>query len=117
MVENIIPNQLQNKEFRFLLLRAKGKEPIASMKKWEEINCEWDNPTLQYHLKNGGNYGVIGGYGNLILIDADSKEINDLCSFLPNTFTIKTGSLEEYKHHYYFICDAPMKPIRLSKES
>jgi len=113
---DLIPKQLQNNEFRFLLLRPKGKEPIGSMKNWQETNCQWDNPVLEYHLKEGGNYGIIGGYGNLILIDVDSEEINNLCSYLPNTFTIKTGSLEEYKHHYYFISDTPIKPIRLSKE-
>lgn len=117
MVGIIIPKQLQIGEFKFLLLREKGKEPLPQMKGWqEESNVPFDNPVLEYHINGGGNYGIIGGYGNLILIDADSKEIEEIAETLPETFTIKTGSPEEYKKHYYYICDKPIKGIRLSKE-
>lgn len=106
-----------NQEFRFLLLKKGDKKPLAQMAKWQEVNCQYDNPILQYHLTQNGNYGIIGGYKNLIIIDADSKEVDDVCKSLPATFTVKSGSAEEYKKHYYFIADKPIKPIRLSKES
>lgn len=113
----MIPKQLQNPEFRFLLIRPKGKEPTAEMNKWQEINMEYDNPILKEHLSNGGNYGIIGGYGNLILIDCDNEEITKITEEnLPDTFTIKTGSPEEYKKHFFFICDKKIKPIRLTEK-
>jgi len=117
MDEVIIPKQLWNKDFRFLKIRVNGKEPTYDMKEWQKNNFEFNDGVLLNHLANGGNYGIIGGFGNLILIDADSEEVNEKCKLLPETFTIKTGSPEEYKKHYYFITDVPLKPIRLSQKS
>jgi len=111
-----IPKQLQNPDFRFLILREKDKKPIAEMTSWQKDNFQFDNPFLQHHLNGGKNYGIIGGFGNLILIDADSEEVEEIAETLPETFTIKTGSPEEYKKHYYYICDKAIKGIRLSKE-
>ncbi len=112
----MIPEQLKKEEFRFLKIRPKGKEPTSDMKEWQQKNFQYDDEELLKHLSSKGNYGVIGGYGNLILIDSDSEEINDICKNLPATFTVKTGSPEEYKVHYFYIADKPIKPIRLSKE-
>lgn len=112
-----IPKQLQNLDFRFLFLKEKGKEPLPQMINWQnESNVPFNNPMLEFHINGGGNYGIIGGYGNLILIDTDNKEIEKIAETLPETFTIKTGSPEEYKKHYYYICDKAIKGIRLSKE-
>ena len=118
MVENItIPKQLQNPGFRFLLLRKKDKKPLPSMVNWQEDNVPFDNPSLEFYIKEGGgNYGIIGGYENLIIIDSDSQEITEICETLQETFTVKSGSNEEYKKHYFFIADNQIKPIRLSKE-
>jgi len=117
MGERFIPQQLQNSTFRFLKLRKKGKEPTADMVNWQEKNFEYNDTELLNHLIAEENYAIIGGFGNLILIDSDSEEINNLCKRLPETFTVKTGSPEEYKKHYYFIADEKVKPIRLSKEN
>ena len=111
-----IPEQLWNEEFRFLKLRKKGKEPVADSLKWQENNYSYLDSSFLDWLQEGGNYGIIGGFGNLILIDSDSPEITKVAETLPETFTIKTGSPEEYKKHYFFITDEPMQPIRLSKE-
>jgi len=117
MVEDIIiPKQLWNPKFRFLKLRPKGKEPNYDMKEWQKYNYQYNDGELLNHLIKGGNYAIIGGYGNLILIDADSKEISELAETMPTTFTVKTGSPEGYKKHYFFFTDKPMKAIRLSKE-
>lgn len=112
----MIPKQLQRKEFRFLLIREKDKRPLPQMTQWQINNVPYDNPILEYHLNGGGNYAIIGGYGNLILIDADSPEIEKICETLPETFTVKTGSPEAYKKHYFYIADKIVKPIRLSGE-
>jgi len=118
MVEpiNFIPEQLWNPEFRFLKLRPKGKEPTGDSKGWQENNFKFDDEEFIKYLASGGNYGVIGGYGNLILIDADSEEIRRIADELPETFTIKTGSPEPYKKHYYYIADNKIKPIRFTAE-
>jgi len=118
MVETIkIPKQLQKPGFRFLLLRKKDKKPIPAMVGWQSENVPFDNPSLEFHINEGGNYGIIGGYENLILIDADSQEITNIAESLPETFTVKSGSPEEYKKHYFFIAEKPIKPIRLSSEN
>jgi hypothetical protein len=110
-----IPKQLQNPEFRFLLLRKKDKKPLEL--EWQKKNnYKFDDEKLLNHIKTGANYGIIGGFGNLVLIDVDSEEINEKCKLLPDTFKVKTGSPEEYKNHYFFISDEPLNPIRLSKE-
>ena len=111
-----IPRQLQHPEFRFLRLRKKGKEPIAEETKWQENNYRFDDIKLKQHLEQDNNYAIIGGYGNLILIDADTKEIEEICEGMIETFTIKTGSPEEYKKHYFFITNRKMKGIRLTEK-
>ncbi len=112
-----IPIQLQNPEFRFLLLQKGQKIPTADMKNWQNDNFQFDNFKFIQRLRLGYNYAIIGGYGNLVLGDGDTKEISDIFETkFPETFTVKTGSHEEYKKHYYFISDKPIKPIRLSKE-
>lgn len=116
MNERFISPQLWNEEFRFLKLREKGKEPTYDMLKWQENNFKFNDTELLNHLNKGGNYGIIGGYGNLILIDADSDEVNNIAKELPETFTVKTGSPIHYKTHYYYLVESPMKAIRLSKE-
>jgi len=117
MNEMMIPKQLWNENFRFLKLRKKGKEPTYDMKEWQKYNYKFNDGELLNHIVNGGNYAIIGGYDNLILIDSDSEEITQLMKTMPDTFTIKTGSPEGYKKHYYYIADKKMKAIRLSKES
>ena len=112
----MIPTQLWNKNFRFLKLRVRGKEPTYDMKEWQKNNFEFNDGILLNHLVKGGNYGIIGGFGNLVLIDSDSEEITKIAETMPETFTVKTGSLEEYKKHYFFITNNPIKPIRLSKK-
>ena len=116
MTERFIPQQLWNDEFRFLKLRQGGKEPSYDMLRWQEDNFKYNDFKLLNHIEHDGNYGIIGGFGNLIIIDADSEEVNNIAKSLPETFTIKTGSPIHYKHHYYYIVDKEMKAIRLSKE-
>jgi len=117
MVEDLaIPIQLCTDEFRFLKIREKRKEPTYDMKEWQKNNFKFNDTELLEHLIKGGNYAIIGGFGNLILIDSDSPEITELAETMPETFTVKTGSPEEFKKHYFFITEKPIKAIRLSKE-
>ncbi len=110
----IIPIQLQKDEFRFILLKDKDKSPLEVQ--WQNVhNYKYNDPKLLRHIQQGGNYGVIGGYGNLVIIDGDSEEVNKIAETLSETFTVKTGSPEPYKKHYYYLTDKIVKPIRLTK--
>jgi len=111
-----IPEQLWDDDFRFLKIRPKNKEPTADSKGWQDNNFHYLDPKFIEHLQQRGNYGVIGGFGNLILIDSDSKKVCEIAEGLPNTFTVKTGSPESYKKHFFFIGDKKIKPIRLTSE-
>jgi hypothetical protein len=91
-----IPSQLQNENFRFILLKPKSKIPFE--KNWQTTaNYKFNDPKLLQHILNGGNYGVLGGYGNLLIIDCDSQIIEKMVEDnFPQTF-------KSHKH-YYFIC-------------
>jgi P4 family phage/plasmid primase-like protien len=62
-----------------------------------------DNPQLQAWLKTGGNYGVVGGQG-LVIIDADDKELDRICEKeLGSTFTVQSPGSK--MHHRYYQTD------------
>lgn len=106
----MIPARLRKPEYRFIILRRGDKAPIE--KKWaSENNYRHDNPRLVRHLLEGGNYGVVGGYGNLAIIDADKPEVMQaIKDNLPATFVVKSGSKG---YHYYYLVKNFTKPIRL----
>jgi hypothetical protein len=61
----------------------------------------------------GNNYGVLGGRGELIIIDADTPVISDLIQkSLPATFTVKSGR----GFHYYYLCQDLKQKIILQKD-
>jgi putative DNA primase/helicase len=97
----MIPEQLKKPEFRFVLLKAKDKIPFE--KDWTNKGYTFDNPRLIQHIKSGGNYGVIGGYGNLRMLDIDDLDrVEEFEKKLGNTFMVKTGS---GGLHFYFISE------------
>jgi len=98
----MIPQQLQQKGIRFVLLEKSGKRPFQ--KEWQNKTIEYDSPELIEYLQLGGNYGVMGGGEKcLIIIDFDNVEVqNKIVPLLPKTFTIKTGT---GKLHKYFFSD------------
>ena len=102
--ETMIPQQLNNNNFRFCLIRTKSKQPKEFS--WQERNnYQFDDDKLINHIKNGSNYGVVCGYGNLVVLDFDSEQVqNEITPKLPPTFTVKTGS--GLLHKYYY-CDDP----------
>ena len=87
-----IPQQLKNSEFRFIKIAKNAK--IAIEKKWQEHdgkNYPFDNGELLNWIAEGGNYGIIAGYHNLVIIDSDTEKIKDLVAeWLPETFTVKS---------------------------
>jgi len=96
-----IPERLQNQDFRFNKLYSKSKKAIDKV--WQsKNNYIWLDFFLKKHISSGGNYGVLGGFGDLIIIDCDKIEAEELVKKnLPKTFSVKTGS---GKKHFYGIC-------------
>lgn len=105
-----IPGELQNAEFKFALLKRGEKIPIEQ--NWQGTNNYFFfERELQQHISSGGNYGVLGGFGRLVIIDADVPAVADaIKAALPPTFTVETGS---GGFHFYYFCPELKKPIRL----
>lgn len=110
-----IPKQLQNPEFRFILLNTAPelrKHPIES--DWNGTNnYVHDDPKLLNWISNGGNYGVLCGPGGLIVGESDSPELDEALQLLGKTFTVQPSR----GHHHYYICkDCPEKLV-LAKDN
>jgi P4 family phage/plasmid primase-like protien len=100
----VIPRQLCEDDFRFIKIQKKAKIPLEkSWQKDNNYNCV--SPVLEQWIKEGNNYGVVGGFGKLLIVDFDDKTFESkYVPLLPPTFTVQTGG--GGKHLYYFIDDA-----------
>ena len=100
-----IPPQLQSPDYRFIEIPAGEKGP--KIKGWQNESCKQFNSfSLFNHIKNGGNYGVVLGFGDLIVLDIDDLEpVSFIIRLLPKTFTIRTGG--GGLHMYYRCPDMP----------
>jgi len=125
-----IPKQLQETSFRFVLLgewnKWKNKEtaeettfpteiydelkkekiwtPLGKApfeKGWQKKGYKFNDNKFLEHIKTK-NYGVIGGYGNLVIVDIDDVELAKSLEAEYDTFTIRTGGGGK---HFYFICE------------
>lgn len=97
-----IPQKLQTKGIKFVLLEKAKKKPFQQ--EWQNKIIEFDNKELLEHIRLGGNYGVMGGgEKKLIILDFDDLKVQEsICPKLPKTFTVKTGT---GKLHKYFFSD------------
>ncbi len=116
-----IPKQLQNPDFRFVLIPRGEKIPSGKAAlKWSTTgNYRYDDPRFIKHIEDGGNYGAVGGFGDLVILDSDTPELDKALSILPDTFTVRSGSWSEenpWKHHRYFIVKGFGKKIPLPKD-
>lgn len=82
----MIPSQLKDGTWRFLLVRAQDKK--AFEKNWETTaNYPYDDRKLLAHIEKGGNYGVLPGEAHII-IETDTPELEALVEKnFPQTFT------------------------------
>lgn len=77
----------ENKELRFCKIETGTKKPYE--KDW--VNKPYTYEAIKSHIENKTNYGVICGYGGLVVIDSDTKELRDAIERnLPETFRVKT---------------------------
>ncbi|MDD5258515.1 MAG: bifunctional DNA primase/polymerase [bacterium] len=105
MVKQRIPKQLQIDSFGFVKLKARSKIPFEP--DWQ--NKPYSFAEIQSWIDQGGNYGVLGGYGNLIIIDADTEVISTVIKErFPDTLTVKT---RKGFHYYYLSKDIPKKIV------
>jgi len=123
--------QHQNSNFNFVLLGQwnywgkfeKGKlvetkeinptdyEQYKSDKSWKPLGKapfekDWQNKNYAYNskevLKHDNNLGIIGGKGNLRMLDIDNEKLGESFEPIMDTLTIKTGS---GGRHFYFLSD------------
>lgn len=99
-----IPEQLQQKDFRFLRLQHNAKTPLPDIA-WKG-GLPYNDILLENHIAQGGNYGVIGGHGSLCILDIDNLEVARKLSEQLNTFTVKTCG---GTNHFYFIIHENME--------
>jgi len=108
-IEEKIPSQLRNQTFGFVKLKEKTKIPFE--KGWQ--NKPYSFQTILKHISEGNNYGVLGGLGNLIIIDTDTELLSSLIKKqFPLTFTVKTNK----GFHFYYFCEGIDKKIVLQQE-
>ena len=97
-VRTVIPKVLRNDNFRFIKLRGKTKLP-QEKDFTKAANLSYDDPSLLRHLEKGYNYGILGGQGGFIEIDADHEPlISKLKNKLPKTLTVKTPHGGSHKY-------------------
>lgn len=99
----MLPEKLRDDKFRFIKIKKGDKRPIEV--DWtNKNNYAFDNPIFVQWLEEGNNYGVVGGFGNLTIIDFDESSFQEkMEKLLPETFTVKTGG--SGLHHLYFFTD------------
>jgi len=109
-----IPHQFKNyPKFRYLLLGRKAKKPIE--KGWKVTkNYSINSYVLNEHLKKGNNYGVITGFGDLVVGDADHPSLAEVFrEKLPKSLEVTSGREKCPGTHFYFTCKDLTKSIRL----
>lgn len=107
MVPSIsIPPQLREPELRFIKVEHGGKAPIeAGWKNPRGLQrYAWNHPVLEHHLMHDGNYGILPGYLDLCIIDADQPQYLanlGISSFFNETFAVRSGR-DGSGYHFYF---------------
>jgi len=105
----LIPKKLSN--LKFCRVLKSTKKPFE--KNW--VNKPYSYEEIERYIKKGENYGVLCGYENLIVIDADVPELAEAVSkLLPPSFRVETGS---GGIHDYYICNDLNKKIVLTKNN
>lgn len=113
----VISERLKVQKSRFIRVKPNSKVPKDV--DWQNTkNFIITDPILTNWISEGNNYGIACGYGNVLVIDADTKEIIDKVerAGFGDTFVVKTGS---GGRHYYYIVDSFPKthPLNKGKEN
>lgn len=104
-----LPEQFNAKDLGFVKLLPRSKKPFE--KDWPRHPFPVTDIAAWVAL--GNNYGVLGGYGDLVVVDADSPEMaGHMKKNAPLTFTVKTPKKGS---HFYFLCRGIDKKINLKR--
>lgn len=96
----------ENPGLRFCKILRGTKRPFE--KDWVKKPYTWQE--IQSHVEEEGNFGVLCGYGDLIVIDCDENELHsEVRKCLPETFEVLTGS--GGRHCYYFCPEIKKKMV------
>lgn len=101
---------------RFIKIDSGTKRPIE--KNWAQDNCyRYNESEIKKYLKTAKSYGVVCGYGNLIIVDIEDMEDKSLFNLValakfPPTFMVRTGG---GGWHLYYFCSGINKRIVLTK--
>ena len=116
-----IPRELKDPSLRFIKVRAREKRGIE--KNWQNKNhYTYYSPKINNHIEKNGNYGVLCGIADLIVIDCDivpgmnkaplSEEIWKNPN-LPRTLEVMTGGGGV---HLYYFCPEFTEKVILEKD-
>jgi len=95
---------------RFCKIARGTKKPFE--REWVKKPYTWTE--IQDHISKNKNYGVLCGYGDLIIIDSDTPELRDAVDAgLPKSLRVRTGSGGT---HDYYICKDVKKKIVLTTD-
>jgi len=104
-----IPDQLRVSSLAYVKLHPKSKRPFENG--WQKHPNSLKE--IEEWTGTGSNYGLLGGYGDLIVIDTDTPALSQyVLSTFPPTFTVKTPRAG---YHFYYICSDIKKKIVLKK--
>lgn len=96
-----IQKQQQKEEFRFCKVEKDKKKPFET--NWQKKGYKFNEIELLNHINNGGNVGIIAGFGNLRILDIDDKKlIEHFDKVLGDTFSVETAN---GNRHYYIISE------------
>lgn len=111
-----IPTQLHNPNLRFFLVKRNDKRPMERRWTTENNYCFFEKRLLD-HINHGGNYGVVCGIGNLIVLDFDDKDYyENMKAKIPKTFTVQTACSRMY-HFYYYLNGDMIKKIGIDENN
>ncbi|SIO36502.1 DUF5906 domain-containing protein [Halodesulfovibrio marinisediminis] len=114
--KNIIPWQLRDESYRFTGVLPEGeklKGDIRPVHKWKNDAPLYNSPKLIKHLKKYPAYAVVGGHGDLVILNVDAEEGESITELLPDTFT--TLSANRKLPHVYIKSDVGEKAYRLNR--
>jgi hypothetical protein len=118
--KNVIPWQLQDESYRFTGILPEGeklnnevsdgKRPVH---KWKNDAPKYNAPKLIKHLRKYPAYAVVGGHGDLVVLNVDAEEAENITELLPDTFI--TISANRKLPHVYIKVDVGEKAFRLNR--
>jgi len=96
-------------DFKFCKVLKGDKKAFEPQ--WTKRGYSYDAPELQKWIAEGGNYGVMCGFGDLLVIDVDQyarlEEIG-IVAALPPTYRVRSRS---GGYHYYYFCKGFPKKV------